>query len=169
MFTINQFWQKIYDLILILRLNLRLYWHHKVSYRMISTFVKEVCVEQGWFAKKYSTLPLILSHEIKGWTILNVKVSAKCVIKYWPFLVFVFGDCIIQYYSPFLCDIQVCVLLMEINQYDINQYDITIATHYDITIGNDVARDIHCDVKMSNDIAMCRYQSRLEKTIIVFV
>ncbi len=54
---------------------------------------------------------------------------------------------------------------------EINQYDITMATDYDmtmgsdiarnvhceITIGNDVARDIHCDVTMSNDIAMCTY------------
>ncbi len=54
---------------------------------------------------------------------------------------------------------------------EINQYDITMATHYDITMGNDVARDmhceitmgidvarnIHCDVIMSNDVAMCTY------------
>ncbi len=54
---------------------------------------------------------------------------------------------------------------------EINQYDFTMATHYDITmgnditrdmhcqitIGNDVARDIHCDVTMSNDVAMCTY------------
>ncbi len=54
---------------------------------------------------------------------------------------------------------------------EINQYDITMATHYDITMGNaiardahceitmgnDIARDINCDVKMSNDIAMCTY------------
>ncbi len=53
----------------------------------------------------------------------------------------------------------------------INQYDITMTTHYDInmdddividahceiTIGNDVARDIYCDVTMSNDVAMCTY------------
>ncbi len=52
-----------------------------------------------------------------------------------------------------------------------NQYDITMATHYDITMGNDiardehceitmgndVARDIHCDVTMSNDVDMCTY------------
>ncbi len=51
---------------------------------------------------------------------------------------------------------------------EINQYDITMATLYDITMGNDIARDvhseitmdnniardIHCDVTMSNDIAM---------------
>ncbi len=54
---------------------------------------------------------------------------------------------------------------------EINQYDITMATHYDITMannvardahceiimGNDIAKDIHCDVTMSNDIAMCTY------------
>ncbi len=54
---------------------------------------------------------------------------------------------------------------------EINQYDITMATYYDITMGNDivrdayceitmgngVARDIHCDVTMSNDIAMYKY------------
>ncbi len=54
---------------------------------------------------------------------------------------------------------------------EINQYNLTISTHYDITIGNDVARDahceitmdndiardIHCDVTISNDIAMCTY------------
>ncbi len=53
----------------------------------------------------------------------------------------------------------------------INQYYITLATHYDITmgndfardahcettIGNDVARDIHCDVTINNDVAMCTY------------
>ncbi len=40
---------------------------------------------------------------------------------------------------------------------EINQYDIIMATHYDITMGNDVARDIHCDVTMSNDFAVCIY------------
>ncbi len=54
---------------------------------------------------------------------------------------------------------------------EINQYDITMATHYHITMGNnvardvhceitmvnDVARDIHCDITMSNGIAMCTY------------
>ncbi len=27
-------------------------------------------------------------------------------------------------------------------------------THYDITMGNDIARDAHCDITMSNDIVM---------------
>ncbi len=54
---------------------------------------------------------------------------------------------------------------------EINQYDITMATHYDITMGynsvrdahceitmgNDVARDIHYDVTMGNDVAMHTY------------
>ncbi len=51
-----------------------------------------------------------------------------------------------------------------INPVEINQYDITMATHYDITMGNniitmgnDIARDIHCDVTMSNDVAICIY------------
>ncbi len=33
-----------------------------------------------------------------------------------------------------------------------NQYDITMATHYDITMGNDIARDAHCKITMGNDI-----------------
>ncbi len=54
---------------------------------------------------------------------------------------------------------------------EINQYVIKMATHYDITMhnhvardahceitmGNAFARDIHCDIKMSNDFAMCTY------------
>ncbi len=36
---------------------------------------------------------------------------------------------------------------------EINQYDITMATHYDITMGNDVARDAHCEITMGNDVA----------------
>ncbi len=42
-------------------------------------------------------------------------------------------------------------------------YDITMGNdvakdaHCDITMGNDVTRDIHCDITMSNDVAMCTY------------
>ncbi len=36
---------------------------------------------------------------------------------------------------------------------EINRYDITMATHYDITMGNDIARDAHCEIAMDNDIA----------------
>ncbi len=28
------------------------------------------------------------------------------------------------------------------------------ATHYDITIGNDIVRDAHCDITMCNDVTM---------------
>ncbi len=50
---------------------------------------------------------------------------------------------------------------VEIHQYDIKMathYDITMGkdvardAHYEITMGNDVGRDIHCDVTMSTDI-----------------
>ncbi len=30
-------------------------------------------------------------------------------------------------------------------------------THYNITIGNDVARDVHCDITMGHDVAMGTY------------
>ncbi len=60
---------------------------------------------------------------------------------------------------------------ISIRPVEINQYDITMATHYDITMGNDVARDadceitmgndvarnIHCDITISNDNGMCTY------------
>ncbi len=36
---------------------------------------------------------------------------------------------------------------------EINQYDITMATDDDITMGNDIARDAHCEIKMGNDVA----------------
>ncbi len=42
-------------------------------------------------------------------------------------------------------------------------YDITMGNdiardaHCEITMGNDIARDIHCDITMSNDIVMCTY------------
>ncbi len=33
---------------------------------------------------------------------------------------------------------------------EINQFDITMALHYDITVANAIARDILCDVRVSN-------------------
>ncbi len=36
---------------------------------------------------------------------------------------------------------------------EINQYDITMATHYDITMGNNIARVVHCEITMGNDVA----------------
>ncbi len=43
--------------------------------------------------------------------------------------------------------------LRSIRPVEINQYDITMTTHYDITMGNDVARDAHCEITMDNDVA----------------
>ncbi len=66
----------------------------------------------------------------------------------------------------------------------INQYDITMATHYDITMGNDVARDAHCEIVVfslvskwdeklvvwnKNKNKFIFNQSRLENTFVVFV
>ncbi len=36
---------------------------------------------------------------------------------------------------------------------EINQYDITMATPYDFTIGNDVAKDVHYEITIGNDVA----------------
>ncbi len=40
-----------------------------------------------------------------------------------------------------------------IRSVEINQYNITMATHYDITMGNDIARNADCDITMGNDVA----------------
>ncbi len=37
---------------------------------------------------------------------------------------------------------------------EINQYDITVATHYDITMSNDIAMCIYYGLTMHNDIAI---------------
>ncbi len=31
--------------------------------------------------------------------------------------------------------------------------------HYDITIGNNIARDVHCDILMDHDIVMGTYHN----------
>ncbi len=42
--------------------------------------------------------------------------------------------------------------------YDITMdNDVARDVHCEITMGIDIARDIHCDITMSNDIAMCTY------------
>ncbi len=35
---------------------------------------------------------------------------------------------------------------------EINQYDIKMATHYDITMGKDIGRDVHCEITMGNEL-----------------
>ncbi len=66
-----------------------------------------------------------------------------------------------------------CSLSGDQSGQEINKYDIIIATDYDITISNDIARDahcqitmgndvaraIHCDVTISNDFAICTYHA----------
>ncbi len=43
---------------------------------------------------------------------------------------------------------------VEINQYDLTMgNDVTRDAHCEITMDNDAARDIHCDSTMSNDIS----------------
>ncbi len=42
--------------------------------------------------------------------------------------------------------------------YDITMgNNIAIDVHCEITMGNDIARGIHCDITMSNDVAMCTH------------
>ncbi len=53
----------------------------------------------------------------------------------------------------FLCNIEVSVLRMEINQASGDQ-SVRGARHYDITMGNDITRDAHCDIIISNDVTM---------------
>ncbi len=40
-------------------------------------------------------------------------------------------------------------------------------TNYDITIGNDVARDVHCEIIMSHDIVMGTYHDVTMHTDVV--
>ncbi len=62
---------------------------------------------------------------------------------------------IITYYGLILCDIQVCDLRMEINQAGgIDQYAITMITHYDVTMSNDVAMCTYHGITMHNDVTM---------------
>ncbi len=38
-------------------------------------------------------------------------------------------------------------------------------THYDITMGNNIARDIHCDVTMSNEVAIYAYITMYDNVV----
>ncbi len=48
--------------------------------------------------------------------------------------------------------IYMCVVFewRSIRPVEINQYDITMVTHYEITMGIDVAKDAHCEIIMGN-------------------
>ncbi len=36
---------------------------------------------------------------------------------------------------------------------EIHQYDITMVTHFDITMGNDIAIEANCEFTMGNNVA----------------
>ncbi len=74
------------------------------------------------------------------------------------------------YYGLFSCDLHILDLrwrshlcsLLALLLCSMTHYDITIghnivrdARHCGTTMGNNIARDIHCDITMDNDIAMC--------------
>ncbi len=47
-------------------------------------------------------------------------------------------------------------------------------THYDITIRNDIARDVHCDIIMGDDVVMGAYHdvimhTNIARTLIYYV
>ncbi len=47
-------------------------------------------------------------------------------------------------------------------------------TYYDITIGNDIAGDVHCDIIMGHDVVMCAYRdvtmhTDVARTLIYYV
>ncbi len=53
----------------------------------------------------------------------------------------------------------ITLLLCSMTHYDIKMgNDIARDTHCNTTMCNDIARDIHCDVTMSNDVVMCTSQ-----------
>ncbi len=60
----------------------------------------------------------------------------------------------------FLCRLPLCVLLVcSMTHYDITMgSDIAREANCNITMGNDVARNIHYNITMSNGIAMCTSQ-----------
>ncbi len=68
------------------------------------------------------------------------------------------GDCPCAHY--FLWRLPLCTLLLHsMTHYDITMgNDVARDAHCNITMGNDIAKDIHCDVTMSNDVAMCTSQ-----------
>ncbi len=62
-----------------------------------------------------------------------------------------------KYSIRFLNDIGVCGLKIWLSVGFMGN-DVARDTHCNITMYNDVARDIHCDVTMSNDVVMIASQ-----------
>ncbi len=52
-----------------------------------------------------------------------------------------------RFYAIYRYVISIWRLIMPV---EINQYDITMAPHYDIIMGNDIAVDVHCEITMGN-------------------
>ncbi len=61
------------------------------------------------------------------------------------------------YYGLFSCDLHILALLLcSMTHYDITMgHDVAKDAYCGTTMGNDVARGIHCDITMDNDFAMC--------------
>ncbi len=77
----------------------------------------------------------VMSERINDQNLMN---STACYYIVWPD--FIYRNMICKWRS--------------IRPLEINQYDITMAIHYDITMGNDVARDAHCEMTIGNDVAI---------------
>ncbi len=47
--------------------------------------------------------------------------------------------------------------------------DITMVTHYDITMGNNIFRDSHCEITMGNivGVAMCTYDITMHNDLTI--
>ncbi len=51
---------------------------------------------------------------------------------------------------------------------EINQYGITIVTHYDITMGNNVSMDAYCAITMTCDVDTIREESHQTNVILQY-
>ncbi len=104
------------------------------------------CGTRSWYLPK--ALMLWLSSNYR--TIIILAVDFKMIMLILCFIVSVY------YPILFLCDIQTSVLWMENNQVSGNK-SVRGGPHYDITVGNNLSRDIYCDVTISNVVTMCIY------------
>ncbi len=65
--------------------------------------------------------------------------------------------------------LSICVLRMEINQASGDQsVCITIVTHYDITMGNNVSMDAYCAITMTCDVDTIREESHQTNVILQY-
>ncbi len=56
----------------------------------------------------------------------------------------------------FMWILPICTYSNIMTYYDITMgNDVATNAHCNMTMGNSIARDIHCNITMSNDIAMC--------------